>query len=138
MHVCGRQSKRQGLALERGHVAQSHAWQSCRLCGGDFLTDGFAKLALRSLKALIWITLAGQKMNTTTQRLMESVKALPEPLVAEVLDFADLLRARQLNPSSNTQDPELSSLSGGLENSITFSGAPLDIQQKMRDEWQQP
>jgi hypothetical protein len=83
------------------------------LCGGDFLTDGFAKLALRSLKALIWITLAGQKMNTTTQRLMESVKALPEPLVAEVLDFADFLRARQLNPSSNTQDPELSSLSGG-------------------------
>jgi hypothetical protein len=108
------------------------------LCVGDFLTDGFAKLALRSLKALIWITLAGQKMNTTTQRLMESVKALPEPLVAEVLDFADFLRARQLNPSSNTQDPELSSLSGGLENSITFSGAPLDIQQKMRDEWQQP
>jgi hypothetical protein len=77
-------------------------------------------------------------MNTTTQRLLESVKALPEPLVAEVLDFADFLRARQLNPSANIQDPVLSSLSGGLENSITFSGAPLDIQQKMRDEWQQP
>jgi hypothetical protein len=43
-----------------------------------------------------------------------------------------------LNPSANIQDPELSSLSGGLENSITFRGAPLDIQQKMRDEWQQP
>jgi hypothetical protein len=99
------------------------------------LTFGFAKLALRSLKALILITLGGKKMNTTTQRLMESVKALPEPLVAEVLDFADFLRARQLNPSVNTQDPELSSLCGGLENSITFSGAPLDIQQKIRDEW---
>lgn len=74
-------------------------------------------------------------MNTTTQRLMESVKALPEPLVAEVLDFADFLRARQFNPSVNTQDPELSSLCGGLENSNTFSGAPLDIQQKIRDEW---
>ena len=45
-------------------------------------------------------------MNKTTQRLMESVKALPEPLVAEVLDFADFLRARQLNPSANTQDPD--------------------------------
>ena len=77
-------------------------------------------------------------MNTTTQRLMESVKALPEPLVAEVLDFADFLRARQLNPSANIQDPELSSLSGGLENSNTFRGAPLDIQQKMRDEWKLP
>jgi hypothetical protein len=102
------------------------------------LTNGFAKLALRSLKALIWITLGGQKMDTTTQRLLESVKALPEPLVAEVLDFADFLRARQLNPSANIQDPELSSLSGGLENSNTFRGAPLDIQQKMRDEWKLP
>jgi hypothetical protein len=35
--------------------------KGCRLCGGDFLTDGFAKLALRSLKALIWISLGGEK-----------------------------------------------------------------------------
>lgn len=74
-------------------------------------------------------------MNTITQRLMESVKALPEPLVAEVLDFADFLRAKQLNRPSEALDSELSSLCGGLENSITFSGAPLDIQQKIRDEW---
>jgi hypothetical protein len=30
--------------------------------------------------------------------------------------------------------PDLSSPCGGLEKSITFSGAPLDHQQKMRDE----
>jgi hypothetical protein len=35
-------------------------------------------------------------MNTTTQRLMESVKALPEPLVAEVLDFADFFAGQAI------------------------------------------
>jgi len=74
-------------------------------------------------------------MTTTAQRLMESVQSLPEPLVAEVLDFANFLRARQLSGSSDVVDTHLSSLCGGLENSKTFSGAPLDVQRKLRDEW---
>jgi hypothetical protein len=74
-------------------------------------------------------------MTTTAQRLMESVQTLPEPLVAEVLDFADFLRARQLSAPRDVLDTHLSSLCGGLENSETFSGAPLDVQRKLRDEW---
>lgn len=33
-------------------------------------------------------------MPTTTERLLQTAQTLPEPLLAEVLDFAEFLRAR--------------------------------------------
>jgi hypothetical protein len=49
----------QGLAFDRGqpHVAQSQAWQSCRLCVDDFLTNGLAKLALHARQFSLMLSL---------------------------------------------------------------------------------
>lgn len=74
-------------------------------------------------------------MSTTSQRLFEAVQTLPEPLQAEVLDFADFLRARQASTGFQPANISLLSLCGGLENTQTFSGSPLVIQQQLRDEW---
>ncbi len=74
-------------------------------------------------------------MSTISERLLEAVQNLPEPLLAEVLDFADFLRARQKSTVSQPADISLASLCGGLENTRTFEGSPLTIQQKLRDEW---
>jgi hypothetical protein len=74
-------------------------------------------------------------MSTTSERLFEVVQSLPEPLLAEVLDFADFLRARQARTVSQPADTSLASLCGGLENTQTFIGSPLAIQQQLRDEW---
>ena len=74
-------------------------------------------------------------MSTTTERLIESARTLPEPLLAEVLDFADFLHAKSVHIPSKVADMSLASLCGGLEKSQTFSGSPMAIQQKLRDEW---
>ena len=74
-------------------------------------------------------------MSTTSERLFETVQTLPEPLLAEVLDFADFLRARQLNMLTQPDNISLASLCGGLENTQTFCGSPLAIQQQLRNEW---
>lgn len=74
-------------------------------------------------------------MSTTSERLFEVVQTLPEPLLAEVLDFADFLRTRQLKTLSQSANISLSSLCGGLENTKTFSGSPLGLQQQLRNEW---
>lgn len=74
-------------------------------------------------------------MSTNSERLFEAAQALPEPLLTEVLDFADFLRARNTSMHSQPTDISLASLCGGLENTQTFSGSPLAIQQQLRDEW---
>lgn len=74
-------------------------------------------------------------MSTNSERLFEVAQTLPEPLLAEVLDFADFLRAKQANMLSRPADISLASLCGGLENTKTFVGSPLAIQKQLRDEW---
>ena len=74
-------------------------------------------------------------MSKTSERLLEAVQNLPEPLLAEVLDFADFLCTRQKSTVSQPADISLASLCGGLENTKTFSESPLVIQQKLRNEW---
>ena len=59
---------------------------------------------------------------------------MPEPLLAEILDFADFLSARHLSKAGQPVDISLASLCGGLENTQTFSESPLAIQQKLRNE----
>ena len=58
-------------------------------------------------------------MTSTAQRLLDAARTLPEPLLAQVLDFAESLTA----------------LCGGLADSATFAGSPLAIQERLRDEW---
>jgi hypothetical protein len=73
---------------------------------------------------------------TTTDKLYEAVQGLPEPAIAEVLDFAEFLRSKLRYKSANASDELLLDLMGGLENSITFAGESLVIQKRLRDEWQ--
>lgn len=74
-------------------------------------------------------------MTSTAQRLLEAARTLPEPLLAQVLDFAEYLRARQVDvPASPDREP-LAALCGGLADSATFAGSPMAIQERLRDEW---
>ena len=73
---------------------------------------------------------------TTTEKLYKAVQDLPEPVIAELLDFAEFLRAKVRNRSANSSDELLVDLMGGLENSVTFAGEPSVIQKRLRDEWQ--
>lgn len=74
-------------------------------------------------------------MFTTSERLLEAVQTLPEPLQAEVPDFADFWRTRHTDAASQPAKITLASLCGGLENTKTFTESPLAIQHKLRDAW---
>jgi hypothetical protein len=75
-------------------------------------------------------------MPSTADRLRETALSLPEPLLIEVLDFAEFLRVRQarLQAEAAAEIP-LSSLCGGLIDSTTFAGSPVVTQERLRDEW---
>ena len=73
---------------------------------------------------------------TATERLYEAVQDLPEPVIAELLDFAEFLRSKVRNKAATQRNELLVDLIGGLENSVTFSGEFLAIQKRLRDEWQ--
>jgi len=73
---------------------------------------------------------------TTAERLYNTAKELPEPLVAEILDFAEFLRKKSAVSDVTARKEMLIDLAGGLENSKTFSGDLLEIQKRLRDEWE--
>lgn len=72
---------------------------------------------------------------TTTEKLYKAVQDLPEPVIAELLDFAEFLRGKMIHRQAHSSDELLVDLMGGLENSATFAGDPLVIQKRLRDEW---
>lgn len=72
---------------------------------------------------------------TTTEKLYKAVRDLPEPVIAELLDFAEFLRAKVIHKQAQSSGELLDDLKGGLENSATFAGDPLAIQKRLRDEW---
>ena len=72
---------------------------------------------------------------TTTEKLYEAVKDLPEPVIAEILDFAEFVRQRNLHKGGQAGNQSLIDLQGGLEASVAFAGDPLLIQKRLRDEW---
>ena len=71
---------------------------------------------------------------TMVEKLYEVGSKLPPPALAELLDFAEFLRQKSMPPKS-AQGMSLASLGGGLEDSATFAGSPVEIQEKMRCEW---
>ena len=83
-------------------------------------------------------------MSTTVENLWAATQALPEPLLAEVLDFAEFVRlkhqkqqAAQPHASLTCQPAvSLADLQGGLEASATFAGDAVALQRQLRDEWQ--
>ena len=72
---------------------------------------------------------------TTAEKLYETVRDLPEPMLAEILDFAEFLRRKVFNEQIHTSNELPENLAGGLENSVTFAGGPLVIQQQLRNGW---
>jgi hypothetical protein len=73
-------------------------------------------------------------MNAKTM-LYAAIKDFPEPVLVEVIEFTEFLRAKRLNPNPPASDESLMTLSGGLEKSNNFVGDPLALQARMRDEW---
>lgn len=74
-------------------------------------------------------------MSTTAEKLWEATRTLPEPLLAEVLDFAEFLRTKRGVVDGVEPSPRLAALCGGLEASATLRADPLTIQRQLRDEW---
>ncbi len=72
---------------------------------------------------------------TTAEKLYQVTKELPEPMLAELLDFAEFLRQRKLPKERQAGNQSLLDLQGGLETSVAFADDPLSIQKRMRDEW---
>ncbi len=73
---------------------------------------------------------------TTAEKLYNTAKELPEPVIAEILDFAEFLRKKRVVGDVAARKEMLIDLAGGLENSKTFSGDLLEIQKRLRDEWE--
>lgn len=74
-------------------------------------------------------------MSTNVERLINAVHDLPEPLLAEVLDFAEFLKSKIVVADKAKPALTLAGLCGGLDDSGAFQGSPLSIQKAMRDEW---
>ena len=74
-------------------------------------------------------------MSTTAEKLWAATRTLPEPLLAEVLDFAEFLRLKRGTTEHAASPLHLSELCGGLEDSLTFNADPMAIQRQLRDEW---
>lgn len=71
---------------------------------------------------------------TLAEQLYEVGSKLPPPALAELLDFAEFLRQKNAAPPA-TRGESLAELSGGLEDSSVFAGSPMELQEKMRREW---
>mgnify|MGYP006292153671 CR=1 FL=1 len=71
-----------------------------------------------------------------SEKLYQTIKDLPESLIAEILDFAEFLRnKRRFVKLENCVDELLIELKGGLENSKTLAEDPIKIQEQLRNEW---
>ena len=71
---------------------------------------------------------------TLAEQLYEVGSKLPPPALAELLDFAEFLRQKNA-PHPHAQGESLAELRGGLEDSQAFAESPMEIQEKMRHEW---
>ena len=72
---------------------------------------------------------------SNTSRLYDLIKAFPDAVIAEVVDFAEFLRDKRLMDDAPASNEPLINLAGGLEASVNFAGDPLSLQGRMRDEW---
>jgi hypothetical protein len=81
------------------------------------------------------LQLDGTDAMSNTSRLYDLINALPDAAIAEVVDFAEFLRDKRLMADAPTNNEPLIDLAGGLEASANFSGDPLSLQDRMRDEW---
>ena len=71
---------------------------------------------------------------STTTRLYDAIKDFPDPVLAEIVDFAEFLRAKRLNQTPIVSDEPILTLAGGLEASKTFAADALVLEARMRGE----
>jgi hypothetical protein len=71
---------------------------------------------------------------SSAEKIYELVKAMPEEEVSKVLDFVKALQQKSNSESSKKGKP-LADYLGLLKDSPTFNGDPVEIQRKLRDEW---
>lgn len=74
---------------------------------------------------------------TIPEKILKVSEALPEAAQVELLDFAEFLYQRHKveNEKASSKGISLATLCGGLEDSETFKGDPVEIQRGLRDEW---
>ena len=72
---------------------------------------------------------------SSADKIYEFVKAMSEKEQSAVLHFVEFLQ--QKSKAQSTQSGKLlSDYAGILEDSPTFAGDPVEIQRKLRDEWE--
>lgn len=69
------------------------------------------------------------------EKIYELVKAMSEKEQIAVLHFVEFLQQKS-KPQSTQSGKLLSDYAGILEDSPTFAGDPVEIQRKLRDEWE--
>ncbi len=70
---------------------------------------------------------------TKAEKIYEKLKDAPQDVVQEVLDFIGYLEAKKRlphKPKRSMRDYE-----GCLKDSVAFKGDPVEIQRKLRAEW---
>lgn len=75
---------------------------------------------------------------TMVERLCAVSRILPPSAQAELLDFAEFLQQRnRAGPLADLLPLSLPllALAGGLEDTASFAGSPLDMQESLRREW---
>ena len=74
---------------------------------------------------------------TIAETVYEKLKAAPPEIAQEVLDFLEFLEAKKKAAGAPSQPPTAcwEDFFGTLRGSGVFEGDPVDIQRKMRDEW---
>ena len=75
-------------------------------------------------------------MQSTAKIIYEQLKNAPEDLVEEVGDFTSFLIQKYQTETKETETSlTLDAFKGILKNSSSFEGDPLEIQQKIRNDW---
>lgn len=76
-------------------------------------------------------------MHSTAEDIYKQLKNAPDELVYEVGDFTEFLMKKYQSEKKITikASVTLESFKGILKNSPSFEGDPLEIQEKMRNEW---
>ena len=77
---------------------------------------------------------AGEQPMSIVDTIHEKLKAAPADLVREVLDFVEFLETRSQRPAS-APARSWDEVADTLKGSELFEGDPLEIQRKLRAEW---
>lgn len=77
---------------------------------------------------------ASESTMSTVEQIAQQICRLPEPLQQEVLDFVEFLQSKHQIWSEKPNTVSLLELQGGLEESTTFAGDELKLQERLRAE----